>query len=260
MTPARRNLPSPIREIGLLATALSALVACGGDVLAPESRDPVLYLVLNHTVTPVETPRQRAFLLTAGTPAKADYRSAEVFNMRRTSDGAPFVWRDLGRVGEARVEVGGARLIEANYQMADSLSDEGLGYAQVEPGRRYDLHVVTEGREIHGSALVPDSFELSVAVEDGRRVAVWPNVDGAAGYSVFPGDGFAELVTDTSFVLDPEDRGTVTVWAADANVFEYLSNEELDRSGVEGALGVFGAITIARAPLPPPPSEKVSSR
>lgn len=241
-------VPPLVLAVGLLAGA-----ACEDAPLVPESRRPFLYLVLNHTVKLEERTVQPAFLLTVVRADSIVYRGAERFEMRRLSGGATFEWtseRAAGPVDVAEFGTISARLSEANWLLADSATSEGLGRAGLEPGATYELVIETGGEVIRGRATIPDSFGVSVIRRDSARVAVWPSVDGAAGY-VVDASGAGDTLplyrspTDTTYELAPSDT-SVSVRAVGPNVYSYDTGPEAGRAGIEGGLGVFGAIQEAR--------------
>lgn len=242
---------------GLLAPVLlvvGALAACSGDITFQENRKPFLYLVLNE-FTPAGGPEQPALLLRQIRADSAAYLEADRFEMRRTSDGAQFDWRNEHLFGFVPFEdVTSANLSQANYILADSLSARGLGRDSLEPGATYEVRITTERTEITGTVTIPDSFSVTIAGQGADRRAVWPDVDGAGGYSVrlaeLEGSG-TFLQRDTSISLSAESR-RITVRAVDPQAFRYLIDPNLRSSGVRGGLGVLGAIQVVRRDIPEP--------
>lgn len=234
--------------LAALVAAQLAGTACDTPPLVPEQPRPFVYLVLNQTVRSEVEPAQRALLLTMVRADSVVYRGAERFEMRRLSDGALFAWRSARTPGPVNFGRSGAELWRANWHLADSATSEGLGRADLEPGATYELVVETEGEVIRGRATIPDTFSVSVLQQGGERVAVWPSVDGAAGYSVDAlGDSIRgyRFQPDTTWILTASDTA-VTVQAVGPNVARYRADDDARRSGIEGGLGVFGALQKAR--------------
>lgn len=253
MVRARRLPGGKALLLGTLVSCLIGGPACADAPLVPENRRPFLYLVLNHTAKIEERTVQPAFLLTMIRADSIVYRGAERFAMRRLSDGATFEWTSQRAPGPVDVVDFGflsARLGEANWHLADSATSDGLGRASLEPGQTYELVIETGGEVIRGRATIPDSFGVSVIQKDSARVAVWPSVDGAAGYAVdAPGAGDSlplyRSPSDTTYELSPADTA-VSVRAVGPNVYRYDTDPEARRAGIEGGFGVFGAIREAR--------------
>lgn len=220
-------------------------MGCGGsDVMAPETRQPFLYLILNQVVER-SGDRQVAFVLTMVRPDSVVYREADSFEMRRVSDGAEFAWREERLVISDGLYGNTPRKIaDGNWLLADSATGEGLGYPSLEPGDTYALRVVTGDRTITGRATIPDTFSVRVIDRKGDSLVVWPKVDGAAGYAVqSPQDGriLATFQTDTTYRLEPG-QSYVQVWAVGPQAYHYATNDTVRRAGIEGGLGVFGAV------------------
>lgn len=249
-----REDTSPVRRAAVvgISIVLLSVPGCGGDdIVFPRNERPFIYLVLNQTTGATGEPVQTALLLTMVRADSAEYRTADVFRMRRTSDGAAFDWRNEPLFGGVEFDRGSdLRLSEGNYVLSDTATDRGLGFEELEPGGTYDLRVETEGEVIRGRVTVPDTFSISLVERGDDLLAVWPDVRGAAGFSVTAvGDDLQEPVfqTDTTFRIRPGTR-SLTVRAADPHAFRYATDESTRRSGVEGALGVFGAVQTAERP------------
>lgn len=236
-------------SLALLAGAL--LVGCRGDeVLIPNSQEPFLHLVLNQRTASERIGRsgQFAFLLTSGSPAEpAHFRCAERFAMWGGGDAAQFRWRSLDCSGE----VGGFPAVsfnDANYYLPDPTTAEGLGAEAIQPGQMYELLIETAGRTIRGSVRVPASFTASLSERDGRRVVTWPKVSGAAGYQIRLPDERLVLQQDTVYTV-PDEVGKgerIEIRALDPNLWRYLTEDQVQRSGIDAGFGIFGAITTAR--------------
>ena len=244
-----------------LALALAVLPgACSWDEpLVPTSDAPFLYLVLNQRSSSyygsVE-PQQLALLLTVASPLEPmPYRSAERFEMRRASDGRRFGWQALpvGSIDPGTAESVGLHM--GNYHLPDSATTAGLGAADLRPGESYELEIETEGVVVRGKVTIPAAFTARVEVRDGRRIVTWPSVPGAGGYVVGAHPYSREPQPDTFYVVPPDSPpGPMTITAVDPNLYRYLTDENLGRSGIDAGYGVFGAISVAWVDLPPAPS------
>lgn len=239
------------KAAALVILSVALLAGCRGDeVLIPNSEEPFLNLVLNQRTVSERVGRsgQFAFLLTSGSPAEpARFRCAEHFTMRPTGTTAQFRWRALACSGE----VGGYPAVsfnDANHYLPDPTTAEGLGAEAIQPGGAYELLIETGGRTIRGSVRVPVSFSASASEHNGRRMAVWPRVVGAAGYQIRLPDERLVTQTDTSFTVPDEVlRGEqIEIRALDPNLWRYVTEDQLHRSGIDGGFGVFGAISTAR--------------
>lgn len=235
----------------LLLALAGAAVGCGGGdaIVFPQSERPFLYLVLNQTVPAGGgSVAQPALLLTLMSADSAEYRSARSFLMRGIPGDTTFGWREGSLFGAVDFEQGPtARPEEGNYILRDSVPGPELGFAAIEPGGTYELVVESAGATIRGRVTIPDTFTISLVESGGELRAVWPEVDGAAGYSVdVRGDDITEPVfqTDTTFRLRPDSR-SITVRAVDPQAFRYLTDDDARRAGLRGADGVFGAIQTA---------------
>lgn len=244
-------------RVGLALTAVlllaAAVPACSTEITFPENREPFLYLMLNE-VAPAGGGRvaQPAVLLRQIRADSAVFLEAESFEMRRASDGALFDWRNETLFGSGPfVELGGLDVQEGNYLLADSATSRGLGRTSLEPGATYELRVDLGDGEITGTVTVPDTFSVRITGTGDDRRAVWPDVDGAGGYSVrrTAEDGGTRLQRDTTVRLPP---GTlsVTVRAFDPQSFGFLVDPDARRAGIEGGLGVLGAVQVAGQDVP----------
>lgn len=237
------------RAAVLVAAALAS--ACSGDaIVVPVSEEPFLYLVLNERSVDRSSPAghvgQHALLLTSGSPAQpAHYRRAERFEMRRASDGAAFAWQVRPLTGD----VGSFPSVSLDHPNLSlpAAAPPALGADDIVPGETYELRVETGGRVIQGRVTVPARFAATVAERDGRRVAVWPRVPGAAGYRITPGDGPLRIQADTAFpVPDGLPGGSaLRIDALDPGLFTYLTDDRTGRAGIDAGYGVFGALTSA---------------
>jgi hypothetical protein len=232
------------------ALALVALAACSGDTPVVANRpEPFVYLVLNQRTSSVygslTQPRQHALLTVTGSPLESPgYLRADEFRMTRAADGARFAWSSYPRLSGEPGTVSRLALDAANYLLADSAGDAGLGAADLRALTAYDLYLATPGGVVRGRTSIPATFRLRLVEEGGRRTAYWPRVRGAAGYRVSLPEGDSRIQTDTSAVLGG-DAGLLTVQALDPNLYGYVAGEPVARSGIEGGFGVFGSLTTA---------------
>ena len=252
-----------IRSLARLGLALASAAVSGAcswdEPLVPTSDAPFLYLVLNQRSSSyygsVE-PQQLALLLTVASPLEPmPYRSAERFEMRRASDGRRFGWQALpvGSIDPGTAESVGLHM--GNYHLPDSATTAGLGAADLRPGESYELEIETEGVVVRGKVTIPAAFTAKVEVRDGRRIATWPSVPGAGGYLVGAYPYSREPQCDTFYVVPADSPpGPMTITAVDPNLYRYLTDENLGRSGIDAGYGVFGAISVAWVDLPPAPS------
>jgi hypothetical protein len=176
---------------------------------------------------------------------------------------------DIQHVQDATVRIGG-RLLSvlppdstANYTGANLLG-RGANYEtdsfNVVPENTYDLRMTRNDTKITGTARVPGSFAVTV---DSMTVK-WTQSSGAAEYALrarrYDDEGRLQyqnrspirtrkqrVPLDTSSFSDPFQPGphVVTVIAVDSNLARYRE-ETVQQSGLEGGLGVFGAVTVVR--------------
>ena len=132
------------RAVAALGGLLLLTAGCGtADIIAPESDEPFLFLVLNWRTLShydLDSFTQHALLVTAGSPSELPlYRSAQRFEMRRASDGAPFDWRAHTRLYPEAGRIDFVELNSGNYYLPEKSSGNGLAYEDLEPaleGRR----------------------------------------------------------------------------------------------------------------------------
>lgn len=246
-----------VRRIGR-RTALAALLLAGmglsgcdgSEIVVPTSEEPFLYLVLNGRTVDRSTPAgrvgQHALLLTTGAATESPrYRTAELFEMRRASDGAGFAWRKEKVPNEDPGSFPGVSLAFWNFHLP---GDAGLGADALAPGESYELLIESGGEVIRGRVTIPAEFTASSFERDGRRIAVWPRVAGAAGYRIEASDGKVVVQRDTSYVIPDEvlGAGALEIEALDLNLFTYVADNRTARAGIDRGYGVFGAMTAAR--------------
>ncbi|HEY8469722.1 MAG TPA: hypothetical protein VIL18_08770 [Longimicrobiales bacterium] len=254
----RRHWSAGRRAVAAALGLVALTVGCrADDIVVPESDEPFLFLVLNWRTLSnydLETFSQHALLITAGSPDESPrYRSAQRFEMRRASDGALFDWRAHTRLyPEASGSIDFIELNWANYYLPQESSGNGLAYRDLEPGETYELEIETEGVVLRGRATIPESFTVSILVQDGRRIAVWPRVRGAGGYIV---GVEGELQPDTTYVIpaDVPAGALLQVRALDENLYRYLADDRVGRSGIDRGYGVFGAVVFAETTVPERP-------
>ena len=189
---------------------------------------------------------------------------------------------DIQHVQDATVRIGG-RLLHvlppdstANYNGADLLG-RGANYKadsfDVASGETYDLQVTRNERAITGTVRVPGSFAVAV---DSMTVQ-WTQSSGAAEYALqvrrYDEEGELQYLNvspirtrrqrvslDTSQFSDPFQPGphVLAVIAADSNLTRYRQ-DAVQQSGLEGGLGVFGAVTVVRDTVSLPATAKTSA-
>jgi hypothetical protein len=246
-----RSLKTIVVRAALLIGTFGASGCDADEVVAPDSDQPFLYLVIGEfTFDGFQNFGQHALLVTLGSPAlPVGHRAAERFEMRRASDNALFGWQQL----DGTSDIGGdpdLTLDRPNYLLPDTTSGALLGASDLRAGGTYTLYIETEGEIIEGQVTVPLNFSAEFIERDGRQVAVWPKVAGAGGYTIEfdmdNGSGRNAIVqTDTVAPL-PEDLssgGTLVISALDPNMYAYTAVDQLARSGIDNGYGVFGALT-----------------
>ena len=245
------------RVLHVLRAWVLALLASGcasDDLLIPPRPEPLIYLVLNQRAFgPSPAVDQRALLLSVGSPLASDYRRADLFELRRVSDGALFVFRDLGQTGRAPVDAQNALLFFGNYALPDGRVGGSMGALDLQPGDSLELTLETMGVSIKGAVRIPPAFALTLETSDDRQRVHWPSVPGVRGYSVEVRGRAAVFQTDTAFVVPslPSSGADIIVRAMDANLGEYVFNERSSRSGIDGGFGVIGAIMTATVHVSP---------
>jgi hypothetical protein len=255
----RRTLARRVLTGAHLGAAALAGFGCADASLAgPPSREPFVYLIISpeapaDSFGPSPDTALQALLLTAGSAAGAPFRTADRFDITSTAGGAPFVFvaRTTGAAtpGVAR---NGASVNEGNYVLLFAGTSTARGANELVPLGIYDLHIESEGRTITGRVVMPDQPKPFILEEGGTRWISFPSVVGAAAYYV-GGDiqAFPRISTVTKVPLRDDARNAFVI-ALDSNLVQYVSDTLVARSGVNGALGLFGAATLARIAVPPP--------
>lgn len=190
---------------------------------------------------------------------------------------------DIQHVQDATVRIGGRGLpvlppdSTANYT-GTNLLGRGANYEadpfRVAPGDTYTLQVTREETEITGTTRAPGSFAVTV---DSMTVR-WTRSTGAAEYALrvrrYDEDGDVQyrnvspirtreqaVPLDTSQFSNPFQPGrhAITVIAADSNLARYRQ-DAIQQSGLEGGLGVFGAVTVLRDTVSLPATDENERR
>ena len=266
---ARRDLVDLARAFvsAFLLLGVGSVLACGdGSLSSPPSAEPFVYLIISGEPLPRRSPAPpdtaiQSLLLTVGSASGAPFRTADHFVITDEVDGSSFMFKERAAPGPTPgVGRSGATLEDGNFILPFSGSATEAGASALKQLRIYDLRIETEGRVITGKVLIPDTPHPSVIQNAGKRFVVFPAVAGAAAYLV---GGDTELYqhvisgtevqlqydVDPAFVpANPEFR----VIALDSNLVRYMSDSTRSRSGVEGGLGLFGAVSSARLPVPWP--------
>lgn len=222
----------------LLVGMLLAVSACDSSVQPPVPEPPAqpgLSLVLR-----VHADQQHALL--------TEVRAAD---QNRPYSNAPF---------DALLQTAELRVNETHFQVrpADSVDYDRSPYNYyadalvVEPGRTYDLHVQLENHNlVRGQTTVPGAFAVRAA---GRRIT-WSASEGAARYRLLiyapddsPSGYYVDtFTTDTSYTVQAEGDfvpgAHVVRIQAQNQPYVAFSRDETAQAGLEGAFGVFGAVT-----------------
>lgn len=233
------------RTCGVLAIS-PILAGCEtSGIVVPDSEEPFVYIVLDPIVADrvVSSDRtQYAVVLTTRTPLQSPCRSVQRFAMHASGHAVPFGWRIAGECFNGPSSVLD-QFTDACCSLPEMVGVDSLGAVDLERGKTYTIEIETEGRVVRGRATIPADFQVTLIERNGQRWLAWPQVAGAGGYQVHVTGSATRLVSDTTVLVEPS--GSVTGWvsAFDDNLFQYVSDEELTSSGVEGAFGVFGAVT-----------------
>ena len=244
-----------------LGVALLIASACHmGERLLGHTNEPAVYMILSlpDSLDATTDSALYALLVTATSPLEAEYRGADRIGLMRVSDGASYAWRQLPRSGAVPLGRGGVALPDdGNLALLWTSSSDGGGRESLMLGETYQLHVESNGRLITGSASMPGPVAVSILAGDGT--VYWNRAPHGVAYFVIvdTDDPGAIVTTDTSYTLlfnrplsqrpSPE---LVRVIAMDANLTRYFTDTSVTRSGVQGAFGVFGALSRAAVPIP----------
>ena len=230
-----------------------ALTACDpGSALYSRTDEPILTLVLSPPGSLTFDLPQSAVLALTGVPTHVEFVRAEAFETFRASDNNRFDWME---VEPSRPPGAGPlfRPLDGNYRLPDSTTPRGLGRSDLRGGETYRLMIRFAGRVIEGTTRMPEQPEPRVVeTPEGLRV-VWPKIDAAPFYLVYGAtvnparDFYKQLTADTVAIpiLIDDLPSSVRVVALDSNYARFLSDTSTTRSGLNGALGVFGSINAA---------------
>ena len=194
-----------MRRLQLIAAwaLVNAFAAC--DTVAPlvaRTDELMLYVVLTPDTLTLASPLT-AVLATTGTPTALEFRSAEWFIMRRTTDLATFAWREVP--ASTTTPDGHPRVVPfgGNYLLPEQSGPDGPGRQALAPGQSYVLEVATGGRIITGAVTMPERPAPVLIQRDTDRVVVWPRAAAAAAYLLQIDTDVlgTATVTDTSYVL-----------------------------------------------------------
>lgn len=266
-----RFLKSRVLALAIVVMATASLPGCSPEEsLLGSSDEPAVYVILSRdkasyspTGVPVTDSAMYALVVSLGSPLRSRYRDVELFTMRRVLDGAELAWVEFPRSGDVRPRGGTIMQVDVgNWILSETRVGSRLGRDSLTDGTHYELEVMTEGRSIAGSAVLPGTPSIEFVESAEGTVAHWPSATGAAAYWVVADtDGAATLTLDTLYVLKrnlppgPQPPGPpyIRVIAIDANLHAMLTDTLLYRSGVQGGYGVFGATSSARRVIPNPP-------
>jgi hypothetical protein len=186
---------------------------------------------------------QYAAVLTTRTPLESPCRSVQRFDMHASGDSMPFGWRLAGECFTGPTSALD-QFTDSCCHLPEVVGPDSLGAVDLIHGETYLIEIETEGRVVRGRATLPADFQVVLVQRDGQRWLAWPRVAGAGGYQVRLSGGGSRLLSDTTLLVEPSGSVSGFVSAIDENLFRYVADEELTSSGVEGAFGVFGAVTI----------------
>lgn len=228
----------------LLALTLASTGCQTDPVDTPLAPGPFLYLVLGERSVDVSRADsagrwQHAMLLSLTPDQTVEFRSAVRFAME-DGRGRRFGWTDLARTGSV-VREPGPDSMHPNWVLPET-PWAGLGADHLEPGESYTLHVDTEGRAVLGATTMPGP--IAARITGTGDVLAWGSVIGAAGYRVTIDDETL-FVTDSVIALSAarQQATRIIVDALDPNAWAHHTNPKVGTAGVQGAFGVFGAMT-----------------
>ncbi len=234
----------------VLLTAAALAAACTGDPLTvPSSDELFIHVAIAPVAASPANTELRAFVLIAGTPLASPYLTADRFEMRRAADGALFDWR-AQMMTEPAVHAAGSTISSdaGNYRLPLVGSGALLGRQDIRAGESYSLLVESGGRVITGMTTVPGIPSLVRVPSVASDPFIWHSVGGAGGYSIsappfFP---FFGTTPDTSFTFESgssccTSAAGIVVRAYDSQLYSYVVDGRLGRSGLSAGLGVFGS-------------------
>ncbi|HEU5175028.1 MAG TPA: hypothetical protein VFT96_09760 [Gemmatimonadaceae bacterium] len=226
--------------------AFALITGCEATpIVVPDSQEPFVYLVLDPTardrvVTNDRT--QYAAVLTTRTPLQSPCRSVQRFDMHASGETMPFGWRIAGECFTGPTSILD-QFTDSCCHLPEVAGTDSLGAVDLEYGETYLIEIETEGRVVRGRATLPADFQVVLVQRNGQRWLTWPRVVGAGGYQVRLSGGETRFLSDTMLLVAHSDGVAGFVSAFDDNLYRYVTDEELTSSGVEGAFGVFGAVT-----------------
>ena len=249
----------------LLAAIIGAMGCSDQSLSSPPSTEPFLYLIISPEPIPRRFPSAsdtaiQSLLLTSGSASGAPFRSAERFVLS-DANGTTFNFAERTTASAIPgVDRQGASLEDGNFILPFASSATASGASELRALGTYNLRIETGGRVITGKVLIPDRPQPMFMQDGAKRFVIFPEVAGAAAYLV---GGDTELYphvirtnqvqlfynVDPAYVpANPEFR----VVALDSNIVRYMSDSTISRSGIEGGLGLFGAVSSASIPVPWP--------
>lgn len=193
-------------------------------------------------------------------PFEGRYLTATAFSMQRINDGGQFAWEWAGQTGALpATQSNGFPMSEANYRLAPTAPPGLLGRDDLLPGDSVALSVTLSDRVVTGRIRVPTLPTPTLVVEGDSVVAVWPRDAHAGAYLVESAseNRLFSFQTDTSvrLALDrPASQRPATtylrVFALDSAYGRLTRDLLLRSSGLSGALGLFGAVTVDSVEIP----------
>lgn len=240
----------------IVGTLLSACAPA--SPLVNETDEVVVNMLVQAGERADTTQYTTALLATSATPVRVRFRSAEEFVLERASDGAKFAWNAVTPPGAPD---GGPLYtpLGGNYALSESGGPTALGRKAFSAGDVLRLRIVSGGRAVSGSVVVPSAPELRLTVSGDERRVSWRPVHGAMFYLVSGApSGPRGSTKDTTVTVIRGNLGRegglqrVSVSAVDSNYGRYLSDTSVTSSGIIGAYGVLGAINVRTILVPFP--------
>ncbi len=246
----------PKHAVAVALIVGTLLSACAPAAPLVNETDEIVINVLVQAGERTDTTQYTtALVATSATPARVRFRSAEEFMLERTRDGAKFAWNAVTPPGAPD---GGPLYtpIGGNYALSESGGSTFLGRRAFSAGDVLRLHIVTGGRAVSGSVVVPSAPELRLTVSGDERRVSWSPVRGAMFYLVSGAPSGPRGSTKDTIVAVirgnlGREGGVQRVWVAavDSNYGRYLSDTSVTSSGIVGAYGVLGAINVRTIPV-----------
>lgn len=242
--------------------ALTGIIACtGGEPLLSPDDEIAVTMMLSRGPTSADSALY-ALVFDARSSGVNSYRAVEQVEMRRRSDGALFAWQVVPRGGTIPMPVQATVSTDvSNLRLPWRGTGGLLGREDLASGETYDLILVTAGVTITGSTSLP-AAPAPVAEAGDPLAFSWTSTEFAAAYAVKTDADFAGLayVREGRFRhrgrKPPEEWPTpawIRVSAMDVNLANFWI--ESGRSpGLNGAVGVFGALATDSVEVVPPSS------